>query len=63
MQTMTATFLERPLPVQDLTAPVQPTPIPACELLDQAIRQQRVSDGYRRLLRAIFDDAWTSTDD
>ena len=34
--------------------------IPALQHLAWAIREQRVTDGYRRLLRAIVDESWTS---
>ena len=37
--------------------------IPALEDLGSAVRQQRASAGYRRPVRAIHDEAWTSNDD
>ena len=37
--------------------------IPALEHLAWAVREQRVSDGYRRLLRAIRDESWGSNED
>ena len=36
--------------------------IPALEHLAWAVRQQRVTDGYRRLLQAIRDESWTDTE-
>ena len=35
----------------------------ALEHLAWAVREQRVTDGYRRLLQAIMDDSWVSNDD
>ncbi len=37
--------------------------LPAVEHLSRAIREQRVSDGYRRLLRAIVDEYWVPNRD
>ena len=37
--------------------------IPALEHLAWAVRQQRVTDGYRRLLRAIRDESWMANEE
>ena len=49
--------LPRPL-IDGMVAGAQLATVPAVEYLARAIREQRVSDGYRRLLRAIVDEAW-----
>ena len=42
---------------------LQAMEISALEHLAWAVREQRVTDGYRRLLQAIMDDSWVSNDD
>ena len=66
MVTGTADILARELPrhlIDGTHDDMQTMGIPALEHLASAVRQQRVSNGYRRLLQAIRDESWVSNED
>ena len=66
MQNVTLDVMTRELPlhlIDGASADLQTLGIPALEHLAWAVREQRVSDGYRRLLRAIRDESWSSNAD
>ena len=60
MQTGTADITVQDMPrrfFDGASVAVDTMGIPALEHLATALRQQRVTDGYRRLLQAIRDDS------
>ena len=62
MQNVTLDAMTQDLPLglfDGASTDVQTMGIPALEHLAWAVREQRVSDGYRRLLRAIRDESWS----
>lgn len=66
MQSVTLDAMTRELPLDlfdGASTDVRTMGIPALAHLAWAVREQRVSDGYRRLLRAIRDESWSSSDD
>ncbi len=66
MQSRIVDTMVRELPrhlIAGVDAEARLATVPAVAYLARAVREQRVSDGYRRLLRAIVDDTWVPNQD
>ncbi len=66
MQTGTADIMVQDMPrhfFDGANVVVDTLGIPALEHLASAVRQQRVTDGYRRLLQAIRDESWMENEE